>query len=214
MLKTPTTIPIESKKLVSYMFKKYSIDLQIDGEFIENVLSDDYDYHIYKKGKKKNTLKIFKSKKNKKNVIKDKLTLYKFENVKNEERKTQEINFDIINETKIKKINNQKNIENKKEIEIRYVIGKSIKYNLFENYKKSFIDYKNKYQILNNFYHILLEKHKIMYDFFINISWGLGRLINQLNNKKYKEISELEYEEIKVNIKKIKPSDILINKLY
>ena len=60
--------------------KKHNIKLSIDGEFIENVLPNNYDYHIYKKGKKKNTLRIFKTK-NKKTVnINDKLSLYQIEN--------------------------------------------------------------------------------------------------------------------------------------
>lgn len=53
MITEPSYIPININKLKNFIYKKYKIDIHIDGEFIEEVLSENYDYHVYKKGKKK-----------------------------------------------------------------------------------------------------------------------------------------------------------------
>jgi hypothetical protein len=225
MLQTPSIIPTESNKLISYISRKYNIDIYIDGEFIENVLPNDYTYHVYKKGKKKNSLKIFKTKKQK-NRNKDNLSLYTFEKDNNLNiLKKEKLDNDIIkNENKVQEkidykkfIQNEnvnKEIEIKPKVELRYIIGKSLKYKHFENYKKLFIDVNDKYQILYKYYNILYEKHKITYDFFLSIILGLKKIYKQLNDKNFKDISEIEIEKIKLSIKKMKPSDILINRLF
>ena len=68
---------------------------------------------------------------------------------------------------------------------------------------------QNKYQNLYKYYDILLEKHKVTYDFFIGIISRLNKIYKQLDDKKIEDISEIEYEKIKLTIKKIKHQESL-----
>lgn len=83
LVNPPENIPISVIKLEEYLNKEYKIKLKIDGNFVFNVLDDKYDYHIYKKGKNKGTLKIYKTKNKDKNVKKELLSKYNFEENKN-----------------------------------------------------------------------------------------------------------------------------------
>lgn len=55
-------IPISAEKLEIYLLDKYNINLKIDDNFIDNVLDMGHYYNVPKKGKYKNTLKIYKKK--------------------------------------------------------------------------------------------------------------------------------------------------------
>lgn len=196
MLKIPYYIPMESNKLIDYVSKRYGINLNIDGNFIENVIPDEYDYYVYKKGNKKNTLKFFKSKNKKKENNKKDLSSYTFEKYNNPENKNKGINYNSLNGyVKNKELCDLKKDENKETIE-------------------KCEDIEKKYNNLYICYITLLEKHKINNDSLINIVLALEKIYNKLSKKMFKTITEIDYEKLISNIKRIIPSKVFINNLY
>lgn len=197
MLKIPYYIPMESNKLIDYVSKRYGINLNIDGNFIENVIPDEYDYYVYKKGNKKNTLKFFKSKNKKKENNKKDLSSYTFEKYNNNpENKNKGINYNSLNGyVKNKELCDLKKDENKETIE-------------------KCEDIEKKYNNLYICYITLLEKHKINNDSLINIVLALEKIYNKLSKKMFKTITEIDYEKLISNIKRIIPSKVFINNLY
>lgn len=212
MLTIPTYIPININKLESFINKKYKIDICIDGEFIEEVLHDDYNYHIYKKGKKKNTLKIYKNRKDLKNKNNISLKELEFDN-NNNNNKNSKLNvkpkvksciddeienisykikkIDIDSENKILDINSEyKNIVN----QLNYI--------------------NNNYEHLKNCYYYLIEKHKNTYNFFVSLTMGLQKIYNEIKtfktNNNIIKIKEIEHKKVLYNIEKLIPKRELI----
>lgn len=222
MITEPSYIPININKLKTFIYKKYKIDIHIDGEFIEKVLNENYDYHVYKKGKKKDTIEFKKNKKKKiNNQNKNNISLkeLKFNNnfIKNKMEKS--INDEVENITdKIKKIDIDEpdkyldtNINKiqyndiKKEIPI---------YSEYRNVVNQFNYVNINYEHLKNCYYYLMEKHKNTYNFFISLTLGLKKIYNEIRTLKVDNniirIKEIEHKKILYNIEKIIPKKELI----
>lgn len=220
MITEPSYIPININKLKNFIYKKYKIDIHIDGEFIEEVLSEKYDYHVYKKGKKKDTIEFKKNNKkkinnqNENNISLKELKFNNFIKIKTEKS----INNEVENITdKIKKID----IDDKKYSDTN--INK-IQYNNIEKEIPIYNEYKNvvnqfnyvniNYEHLKNCYYYLIEKHKNTYNFFISLTMGLQKIYNEIRSFKVDNniirIKEIEHKKILYNIEKIIPKKELI----
>lgn len=188
LLKSPEDLPISIKKLKDYLKKEYKIEIKIDGNFVINVLDDKYDYHIYQKGKNKNTLKIYKTK-NKNNIQNNLLSKYSFsDNIEQEKSIENESNNNII----------KYNIE--KEINLKY---------FHENKElKILLDsIKNNYEYLYFDFYDLVYKYKLLCDLSKNMLFNFKKIniINDVNK-------EQDYKNI-IILNKIMSQEKIIDKL-
>lgn len=232
MITLPSFLPININKLKNFMSKKYRINIDIDGEFIEENLHDEYNYYIYKKGKKKNNLKIYKSNKSQQNKNislkelkfndnndKDIILNIKLDDhienseIKNVEDKIKEIDFDNKNEY-------LDNDNKEKEYNYNVKKEKQEKSNIYDEYKYMVdqLNYVNiNYEYLKILYSYLIEKHKNTYNFFVSLIMGIQKIYKEM--KKFKpdnniiKIKELEHEKMLRNIEKIIPQKELVLKL-
>lgn len=208
MIHIPSFIPVNTEKIKKYISKKYDINIHIDSEFIEEVLDDNYDFHVYKRGKKKNTIE-FRKTKNKEKIRKNrKLKHFTFDdNSKN-------INLSRNNNKLIKEI--KKDIDAKREDNIRYIITKHVKCRCYEK-NKEIIYMKNKYEFLNYSYNILSEKHKNTFNILKSLTLGLKKIYKEMNkfeiNDNNINFNALEYKKMIYFIEKIIPNNLLINNL-
>jgi hypothetical protein len=198
MIDIPSFIPINTKKIKEYILKKYNVNISINGEFIEETLDEKYDYHIYKKGKKKNTIEFKKTNKNKnEDKIKNlKNVTFKDDIEENDENNIRDIKVENTNKEYIKK-------------NIRYIITKSIKCRC-DDKNKEIIYIKNNHKQLQYFYNFLLEKHKNTFNFFKSLTLGLKKIHKDMNNM---NIDNIEHKKLIYFIEKIIPNNILINNL-
>lgn len=226
MITLPSFIPINIDKFKTFIARKYKIDIHIDGEFIEESLHDEYNYHIYKKGKKKNSLKIYKNRKNQKNRNKNiSLKELKFnnnndENIIENEKTDNYIKYNEIKGIKDKTnkidINNNKEYLDKNNKKTQYNHDEEIS-NIYNEYKYiiSQFNYVNSnYEYLKNLYNYLIEKHKNTYNFFISLIMGIQKIHKEIKSfrldNKIIKIKEIEHKKILYNIEKIIPSKELI----
>lgn len=225
MITIPSYIPIDPIKFKSFIIKMYKIDININGEFIDEILHDDYKYHIYKKGKKKNTLKFYKNRKEVKKENNTSLRTLEF----NDNNKKKDLKL----ETKVESCIDDEieNISHKiKNIDI---IDKNLdtynnttEYNYYNVKKEILMDNKyrnivdqlnylnNNYEHLRNCYYYLIEKHKNTYNFFVSLSMGLQKIHNEIKTFKIDnniiKIKEIEHKKILYYIEKLIPRKELI----
>jgi hypothetical protein len=170
LIKEPETIPISISKLKEYLNKEYKIHLKIDGNFILKVLDDKYDCHIYKKGKNKGTLKIYKTRDEDKNIKNNLLLKYNFE------------------DKKINQENNKENIDLKK-IKCNICLNNESKY-LYENKKHEKIldSINNNYEFLYFDFYNLVFKYKTLCELSKTIIFNFKK-INKIiiNNNEIKK---------------------------
>lgn len=218
MITIPSYIPIDPIKFQTFIIKKYKIDININGEFIDEILHDDYNYHIYKKGKKKNTLKFYK---NRKEVKKENNTSLKTLEFNNNNKKK-----DLKLETKVESCIDDEieNISHK--IKNLDTYNNTTEYNYYNVKKEILVDNKyrnivdqlnylnNNYEHLRNCYYYLIEKHKNTYNFFVSLSMGLQKIHNEIKTFKIDnniiKIKEIEYKKILYYIEKLIPRKELI----
>jgi hypothetical protein len=215
MITVPSFIPININKFKIFIAKKYKIDICIDGEFIEENIDDNYNYHIYKKGKNKNTLKIYKNrKKQKKNNVS--LKELKFNNECNKNKNLVKTEIHVNNKIEDKNFKKVSIDDKNEHLNYNDDIKKKI-FNIYNEYKYVINEYNYvniNYKHLKNCYDYLIEKHKNTYNFFVSLVMGLQKIYGEiksfkLNNNTIK-IKEIEHKKILYNIEKIIPKKELI----
>jgi hypothetical protein len=179
----PEAIPISITKLEEFLNKEYKINLKIDGNFIFSVLDDKYDYHIYKRGEKKGTLKIFKTR-NKNKKDKKELSKYNFEE-KKEEFLYEKHNKDIC-------LNN----------ESKYKLEK-------ENLKKTLDSIKSSYEYLYFDFYDLVYKYKSVCELSKTIIFNFKKINKIIINNN--DIKKENYMDILIIINKIILQEKAIN---
>lgn len=228
MIDIPLYIPVNTKKLKEYILYKYNININVNGEFIEEILEDKYHYHVFKKGKKKDTIEFKKSNKSKSEVKCLKNLIFK-DDIKKGIIKNQ--NEDIL------KNNNNLNTEiNKKETiithknlhnitssvskikftsreeyknNIRYIITKRVICKCNEK-NQQILYLRNNNRQLKYFYNFLLDKHKNTFNFFKSLVLGLKKIHKNMKNM---NIDNMEYKKLIHFVEKIIPNNILFNNL-
>lgn len=160
LVNPPENIPISVIKLEEYLNKEYKIKLKIDENFVFNVLDDKYDYHIYKKGKNKGKFKIYKSKNKDKNVKKELLSKYNFEENK-------------------KKLLPQKNDEKKIE---KYECNICLNNDKKENLKKTLDFIESKYNFLYFDFYDLEYKYKSICEISKTMIFNLKKIYKLIIN--------------------------------
>lgn len=206
LINIPKTLPISIEKLVNYFHSKFKIKININEDFIKNIIDEKYSYNIDKK-KKEHIVKITKKKGNKKHVN----NIY-IEKIKYKEHNNYEyINNDLKTKYRCKKCINTT---------LKYIVEKiiNIKYSSDIKYLYNcFLVERHNYQFLSNSFFNLLDNHNNICNLFKNIKINLDELYKNLNQHKINteiKMSLLEYEMLLNNILKITPTKELINIIY
>lgn len=223
----PDTIPISMSNLINYLNDNFKIKIDINENFIKNTLCEQYSYHLYKKGKKKNNVKIIKkrydkgSKKIEKSLSIEK-DIYNNAHKKSITKSYYNQNSDINNMEKSNDITDIKNSAKCKRCiknNIRYAIERIINIKLLANTKvlhNNFLVSKYNYHVLNYSFSNLLYNHQNICNLFKNIKFKLDNLYEILNKHEQNNkviISEIDYKILLKNISKVIPTNDFIDML-
>lgn len=203
----PDKVPVSLKKMVKYFHLKFDINININEEFIKNILDGNHTYHLYKKGKNKNNVRFIK--KRKKEIV---------ENTKiciDKEKYVSENDDTFIN------IYGSKNVNCKRcpKIMLKYAVERIINLKYLSNniyLYKGINDKINSYKSLENSFLVLIDSYRNSCNIIWNIKINLDSLYKKLceykqfNNKEIK-INIIEYELMLKKIIKITPTNNFIN---
>lgn len=201
----PDKVPVSLKKMVYYFQSKFDLNININEEFIKNILDGDHSYHLNKKGKNKNKVKIVK--KRKKEKIENTYIYIDKEKYISE-------NNDIYRSKK----HNCKRCPN---IMLKYAVERIINLKYLSNniyLYKEINEKTNGYKYLENSFLNLIHNYSNSCNIIRNIKINLDRLYKELNEHKQLKSKEIkiniiEYELMLKKIIKITPTNNFINVL-
>lgn len=203
IINIPDKVPVSLKKMVNYFHSKFNLNININEEFIKNILDSGHTYHLYKKGKNKNNVKIVK--KRKKEIVEN-------TNIYIDKEKYVSENNDSL-----RNIYNSENVNCKKcpKFMLKYAVERIINLKYLSNniYLNKRI---NSYKDLENSFLSLIDSYRNNCNIIRNIKIKLDSLCKKLSeyrqfdNKEIK-INIIEYELMLKKIIKITPTNNFIN---
>lgn len=220
----PKTIPISIENLINYVDTNFKIQLNINEDFIKNVLDEEeYSYNLYEIGKNKNNVKITKRRKNKKlqknnneNIYIKRSKYINKEKYKNSKDCIEQNN----NKLKVNNIYMKSSLEyNKKNIKQNEnnMMNSSINELDIKKVYNLFLIERYNYHIISNSFLGLLDNHQNICNLFKNIKFKLDNLYDSLckykNENKKVIIPNIEYEILLKKISKTIPTNEFINML-
>lgn len=217
-------IPISLNSLKKYLFSNFQIEININEDLVKNIIGNNSNYRIIKKGKSKNTIKINKKRKDRienKNII---IKKEDYINKKDENIIKKNIELDTISGQikKENKISNNINKCNKCTGSIlKYAVERILNIKYSSDIKKIY----NEFTFTNHNYYLIHKSFNNLINGYINICNFIKGIKLQLDNVhielcKYRKkncdinINIIEYEILLKKIEKIIPTNDFIKTLH
>jgi len=209
-------IPISLNSLKIYLFSNFQIEININEDLIKNIIGNNSNYKIIKKGKSKNTIKINKKRKDR---IENKDIIIKKDEYINKNIELDTISGQIKKESKL---NNNINKCNKCTGSIlKYAVERILNIKYSSDIKKIY----NEFTFTMNNYYLIHKSFNNLIHGYINICNFVKGIKLQLDNIhielcKYKKehcdinINIIEYEILLKKIFKIIPTNDFIKTLH
>lgn len=207
----PDEIPISLNSLKNYLKSNFQIEININEDFIKNIIGNN-SYKLIKKGKNKNNVKINKKRKNKQDNIKDNDIIV---------NKIDYTNKNILENNKLNKIDKKLSKCNKcTENILKFAVERLINIKYYSDIKKIYYDFTNteyNYSLIYRYFNNLMQSYINICNFTKSIKLQLNKIYEELC--KYREqnaninINIIEYEKILNKILKLIPTNKFIDNL-
>lgn len=220
-IKIPDEIPISLNSLKNYLFSNYQIEIKINDNLIQNIVGNNHNYRIIKKGKNKNKVKINKKIKNKtdrgtkhiKHVEEIMVKKCDYMNKNNNEVVKKSNKIDVINKNKCGKCTKTL---------LKFAVEKIINIKQTSDLKilyDTFMFTRNNYYLINESFDNLIYGYINVCNFIKGIRLELNKFYEKLYNYKNKNnkcinINTIEYNILLCILFKIIPTEKFINALY
>ena len=208
-------IPISLNSLKNYLSSKFQIEININENFVKNIIGNNNNYKFIKRGKNKNKIKINKKRKNK-------IDEYKVIEVKKKDYMNENNKKSIIKNINLNDLNNNTNKCNKCTSSIlKFAIERIINIKYSSDIKKIYNEFtftNYNYYLIHKSFNNLVHGYINICNFVKGIKLQLDKFYDQLC--KYKKensninINMIEYEILLNNMSKIIPTKLFIDTLH
>ena len=203
-------IPISLNSLKKYLSSNFQIEININEDLVKNIIGNNSNYKIIKKGKSKNTIKINKKRKNR---IENKNIIIKKEDYINKKEQniiTKNIELHTISRPIKKEYNLNNNINkcNKCTVSIlKYAVERILNIKYSSDIKKIY----NEFTFTNYNYYLIHKSFNNLIHGYINIC-NFVKCIKLQLDKVYIELCKYRKENCDININMIE-YEILLKKI-